>query len=81
MKFELVTGRQELSEMAQLIKSVLEHEGFIVHHIIDAGRMIKTAKGRVNPSFGYIVVSQDETIMFSMYDVVRYIDSKGLVPC
>lgn len=74
--FTLITGLNEPPEMAQLITKFLEHEGFIVHHVVDMGRMMKMIHGRVNPYVGFVVIGPDETLMFSMYDVAQYLENK-----
>lgn len=47
-------------------------------HKWDTVELIKKGKGRVNPSSGFIMETDDGQILFNWWDLAKWIDEKGL---
>lgn len=68
------------SKMANVIATLLQDCSIPYTTVHDVRTTMVTARGRTNPIFGVIVVSDAGDVMHSIFDVCKWIERNGLVP-
>jgi hypothetical protein len=81
MTFTVYTCDLLLDRSQTIIQYFLEDEGFTVKHVVDRVKTMTKSRGKVNPTTGCVVVAPTDEVLFNLYDVVDYINHKGLRRC
>lgn len=60
------------------VMCLLEESGLRYTHEVDKVRALQVTQGRINPSNGYALISPDGVVMFDAFDLVHWLEAKGL---
>jgi hypothetical protein len=68
----------ELRNKPLAVMCLLEETGMRYTIEVDKAKALLASKGRINPSNGYVLIAPDGDVILDAFDLVHWIESKGL---
>ena len=79
--FDIVTATLTVGPALKLIMSFCELEGLTFELLCDQRFVMRSTKGRVSPETGFVILTKDGSMLLDIYDVVHYVEERGLKRC
>lgn len=79
--FDIVITTLVISPQLKLIQKLCELEGLPFTVRSDQRLVMQTTKGQVSPETGFVILTKDGSALLDIYDVVHYIEERGLKRC
>ena len=72
----------QLSEMPSLMCLICDDQKITIKHIVDKEKVLETIKSHFHPGWDCsMIITEDGTIIKDYFDLVKWIDTKGLRLC
>lgn len=85
MKVTMYHSRDDweiLSEIPSIVCLICDDQKITIKHIVDKKKVLETIKSGFNPGWdSEVIVTSDGTIVKDYFDLVKWIDTKGLRLC
>lgn len=77
-KFSIIRCSSQISQSLVACQCILDDNQFRFEEIVDVKGASTLSKGKINPASGFVIVTPDEEILLDYYDLVEWLNKKGL---
>jgi len=77
-EFSIISTGKFETENFKACKAILADQRIPFSELIDGKGAMTLSRGKINPSGGFVIVTFNEEILLDYFDLVKWIETKGV---